>query len=396
MVPLAFYVISLINLMQVTAMNGIKPVVSLYASFLGHTPAEISIIIAAAALLPAMLALQLGKWIDRLGTRPLVACGNAMFIIALFISALYPHFLTFLLQQALIGIAFTAIMLALQKRIGSLGHDVDRAVANFSLFGSLGAMIGPVLSTFLYEHYGYQVCSYANLSLMMVAFAIEFLIKNPDLKQNPNYSRSSHASPQKQEPIWSMLRERDLRNAIIIGGLVLSNRELFSAYFPLLAEKLGVSPTMTGILISFSGLTMLLVRFSQTALVRSFGRMNVLTWSLYVSGLIYILTPFSGWIAVLFILVGILGGGLGLGQPLSISSVLEISPPDRRGEVLGVRITVNRVSQFALPLLFGGLGGLAGVSAIFWASGLVMLCFGYSTRPLPSVNNSGTPQSRSS
>ncbi|WP_413773699.1 hypothetical protein [Paenibacillus validus] len=111
--------------------------------------------------------------------------------------------------------------------------------------------------------------------------------------------------------------------------------------------------------------------------------MKLLTRSLYISGVIYLLTPLSPWITVLVVFVGILGGSLGLGQPLSLSFVLEVSPSDRRGEVLGLRMTVNRASQFMIPLVFGGIGGLAGVSAVFWASGAVLAFLGYVTRPLP-------------
>jgi MFS family permease len=204
--------------------------------------------------------------------------------------------------------------------------------------------------------------------------------------------QNQQAHLQSRESIWTLMRNREIRNAILIGGLIFSYRELFSVYFPLLADNMGISPTMTGILLSFSGLTMLVIRFTQTSLVRSFGRMRILTWSLFVTGIIYLVTPFSPWIVVLFVLVGILGAGLGLAQPLSTAALLEGSLPERHGEVLGVQMMINRVSQFAIPVIFGGLGGLLGVSAIFWGSGLVLTVFGYITRPLQVVKTKNQNQ----
>lgn len=84
-------------------------------------------------------------------------------------------------------------------------------------------------------------------------------------------------------------------------------------------------------------------------------------------------------------LIGVLGASLGLAQPLSTAAVLEATLPDRRGEVLGAQMTINRVSQFAIPVLFGGIGGLIGVSAIFWGSGFVLVALGYFTRPMSAV-----------
>lgn len=357
--------------------------VALYAYSLGHSPQEISLIIASSALLPAIFALQIGKWADHYGTRPLVIIGNIMFIVALLLSAIYPTFITFLIQLAMIGVASTCLMICLQKRIGSLSGEIDRLIANYSLFGSIGAMVGPVMISYLYEHYSYQICIFFNVSLIAIAMSSEMFMRNVNVKTN----EISQANILTKESIWSLMRNRDMRNAMIIGGLLFSNRELFSVYFPLLAENKGISPTMTGTLLSFSALTMLIIRFTQTSIVRSFGRMKILTWSLLVTAIIYLIIPFSHSIVLLFLLIGILGAGLGLAQPLSTSAVLEISLPERRGEILGAQMTINRTSQLAIPLIFGGIGGLMGVSAIFCGSGLVLVVFGYMTRPVSTNIN---------
>jgi MFS family permease len=380
---LNYYIIILMNTILITTITGIKPVVSLYTYSLGLSPQEISMIIASSAICPALLALHVGKWIDHIGTRPIVIIGNVMYLISLLVSVLFPSFFIFLVQLSMVGIASTCLMLALQKRIGNLGGDIDRTVANYSLFGSVGAMIGPIISSFLYEHYGYHICIFFNMLLIAIALFSEMGMRNLYEENRQKTVQNQRAHLQSGESIWTLMRNRELRNAILIGGLIFSYRELFSVYFPLLADNMGISPTMTGILLSFSGLTMLVIRFTQTSLVRSLGRMKILTWSLFVTGFIYLVTPFSPWIAVLFVLVGILGAGLGLAQPLSTAALLEGTLPERHGQVLGVQMLINRVSQFAIPVIFGGLGGLLGVSAIFWGSGLVLTVFGYITRPLP-------------
>jgi MFS family permease len=371
------------NTILITTITGIKPVVSLYAYSLGLSPQEISMIIASSAICPALLALHIGKWVDHIGTRPMVIIGNVMYLISLLLTVMFPSFFIFLIQLAMVGIASTCLMLALQKRIGSLGGDIDRTVANYSLFGSVGAMIGPVISSFLYDHYGYHICIFFNMLLIAIALSSEMGMRNLDGENIQKTDEKQQANLQGRESIWALMRKRDMRNAILIGGLIFSYRELFSVYFPLLADNMGITPTLTGLLLSFLGLAMLVIRFTQTSLVGSFGRMRILTWSLFVTGVIYLVTPFSPWIVVLFVWVGILGAGLGLAQPLSTAALLEESSSERRGEVLGVQMMINRVSQFAIPVIFGGIGGLIGVSAIFWGSGLVLMAFGYVTRPLP-------------
>ncbi|MBB6444513.1 MFS transporter [Bacillus benzoevorans] len=378
-----YYIIILMNTILITTITGIKPVVSLYAYSLGLSPQEISMIIAGSAICPALLALHIGKWVDHIGTRPMVIIGNVMYLISLLLSVMFPAFFIFLIQLALAGIASTCLMLALQKRIGSLGGDIDRTVSNYSLFASVGAMIGPVMSSFLYDYYGYHICIFFNMFLIIIALGSEMGMRNLAGENKQKTVENQQVNLHGREYIWTLMRNRDIRNAMIIGGLIFSYRELFTVYFPLLAGNMGISPTLTGILLSFSGLAMLVIRFTQTSLVRSFGRMRILTWSLFVTGIIYLVTPFSPWIFLLFVLVGILGAGLGLAQPLSTAALLEGTLSKHHGEVLGVQMMINRVSQFAIPVIFGGLGGLLGVSAIFWGSGLVLTVLGYITRPLP-------------
>jgi MFS family permease len=70
----------------------------------------------------------------------------------------------------------------------------------------------------------------------------------------------------------------------------------------------------------------------------------------------------------------LLGIGCGCGQPLSMTLVYNASPAGRAGEAAGMRITVNQVTHFMIPLLFGGLGSVAGFAAVFFtnAGGLVI------------------------
>ncbi|MNU05025.1 hypothetical protein D3C72_2496820 [compost metagenome] len=51
--------------------------------------------------------------------------------------------------------AFTIQAVALQKRAGSVKEGMDRRIAMFSLYASFGAMLGPLLGTFLYEKSGF-------------------------------------------------------------------------------------------------------------------------------------------------------------------------------------------------------------------------------------------------
>jgi len=69
--------------------------------------------------------------------------------------------------------------------------------------------------------------------------------------------------------------------------------------------------------------------------------------------------------------------GLGCGQPLSIMQTYTRSPAGRSGEALGVRITVNKLTQFAVPIFFGSIGAAFGVIPVFLANALFLISGGY-------------------
>jgi MFS family permease len=76
----------------------------------------------------------------------------------------------------------------------------------------------------------------------------------------------------------------------------------------------------------------------------------------------------------------LLGVGCGVGQPLSLTMVFNASPRGRAGEAAGMRITVNQVTHFVIPLLFGAIGSAAGYAAVFFTNAGFLAAGGYISR----------------
>jgi len=52
------------------------------------------------------------------------------------------------------------------------------------------------------------------------------------------------------------------------------------------------------------------------------------------------------------------------------------APPGRSGEALGMRLTVNKITQISIPLVFGGIGAVFGLAPVFWANAAFLLAGG--------------------
>ncbi|KHF38608.1 MFS transporter [Halalkalibacter okhensis] len=369
-----FYLILFIQALYSIALHGTRPIVSLYADSLGISIITIGILVSSFALIPMLLAVSIGKWLDLFGAKRISSIGAFGMLLALCIPGIIPNIATLFISQFLFGLSHLFVLVSLQKTVGNLPGNRDKLIATFSLAGSLGELLGPLISGFSYEYFGFQYTYFLAAALVLISLGFTIFTKKKAWG-------TTSQSPKKQSPSLVLLKDNiNLRKALIVSGLVLFSKDVFVAYFPIYGKGIGMNASQIGITLSFMAAMAMVIRLLQFHLVRKFGRSIILTTTLLISGVAYMTLPFTDIPLLLIAIAIILGGGLGLGQPLSLVFALNVSPINRQGEVLGMRLMFNRGSQFIAPFLFGGIGSLAGLSSIFLVSGGILLVGAYFTR----------------
>lgn len=81
--------------------------------------------------------------------------------------------------------------------------------------------------------------------------------------------------------------------------------------------------------------------------------------------------PVPVW--ALGLMLTVLGFCLGVGQPLSMTTVVQAAPEGARSTALALRLTGNRLGQAAAPATAGLVAGVAGVAAPFVMPGALLL-----------------------
>lgn len=376
-----FYSFLFIHFLYSTTLHGTRPIISLFADSQGATAMIIGILFSVYAFLPMLMAIRVGKWLDQYGSRRMIFLGGSGVFLSLIVPFFYPGLGTLFFLQILMGFSNLFISVALQKTVGNLPGHRDKLIATYTFTGSMGGLVGPLLSGFSYDHFGYQVTIGISAVVTVAALCIGLALGRLSWRSGESVYKTKSKGI---GSTWQLLRHVNLRKALLISGLVLYSKDLFVAYFPIYATHLGMTPSNIGILLSVSAGMSMTVRLVQFWLVKTFGRGRVLFITLLISGSTFLLIPFTSVPIFLGILSALLGAGLGLGQPLSLVYALKVSPEGRQGEVLGMRLTFNRASQFTAPILFGGIGGLLGLFPIFWVSGGILLLGAYFTRLTPA------------
>lgn len=367
------YLTSLLAILNQVAVKGSKMLVALYAIELGASPLEIGALVSTYAVFPLMLAVYVGRVSDRRGVRVPMMIGSLGVAAGLVLPTAVPALPMLFLSSAMIGTAALFFQISTHNLVGSLDEG-SRRTANFSTYSlaaSISGFIGPLLVGFAIDSSGHTatyllLAAVACLPGSVLACYSSFIP-----------GRLKAQKEQRGGSVKDLLGSPSLRRTFFTSGLIVSGIDLFNFYMPLYGHSIGLSASVIGTILGAQAAAAFVVRMAMPRLAKRFGERSVLTASLVVAGVTYLAFPSFENPVALGLISFVLGLGLGCGQPLSIILTYNDSPPGRAGEALGLRLTVNKFTQIAVPIAFGSLGTAAGVHPVFWMNALLLLTGGY-------------------
>jgi MFS family permease len=365
-------------LLIATANNAVRPMVSYRALALGATPADLGIVASSFAGVALFLAVPLGRVVDRFGERSVILAGSTVVALATAAVAATTDVLGLAVTQAALGAGQLSVVVAAHTLIANHGPDEGRA-NRFGIYTSMAALghaIGPavggiILSTDPAGHLtnvAFHVASVAAL----VGFALGLVIPSTPRTAAHRGGTLGRGS------VARALGSPGVRTAMLAGVAVIVAADLLSAYLPAYGEEHAYPPSVIGGALGVAALSQMVSRLGLGWLVTRFGHAAPLAACMLVAAvalpLLAVALPVAGLVAVMVVV----GGALGLGQPLSLAWVAMATPPPIRGVAMGLRMGGNRLAQLVLPAAIGATAGQAAVAAVFVTlGGLLGLAGGY-------------------
>jgi MFS family permease len=365
------YLVVLLSLLQHIAFRGSKMLVSLSALSLGATQFEVGLIGATFAAFPLLLAVYAGKVSDRIGMKKPIVAGALIISAGVALPVLVPGVAGLIVAAALIGLGHIFFHVTIHNLVGAHG-DGEARTRNFATFGlgaSVAVFIGPSITGFSIDGWGYRATFVLLAVVALVPAAIMLAYPKMVPPQQPHAHKEKGGSRE-------LLAIPGLRRTLVMSGVTLTGVELFSFYFPVYGRAVGLSASAIGMVMSSYALAAFIVRMGMHRATRAIGEIGVLTASLFIAGATFFLVPLFSQAPLLAAVAFLLGIGLGCAQPITILLTYNHAPAGRSGEALGMRLTVNKLTQIAVPLIFGGLGTAFGLVPVFWANGAFLLLGG--------------------
>jgi MFS family permease len=350
-----------------------RPMTSLFASQLEASMFEIGFLTVCYSILPLLFAVTTGRLTDLFGAKMPIKIGSIGIAFSMFLPFVNPSLLTLYIAQMILGISQLLSLVAIQNAISgsSSSKERDRVISKFSLFASIGMLLGPVIGGYTTEHLGFQM-SFLFLSLLsLIPFVISLFISEE--KKLVNRSEGQQMGLKKQIILTKeLLTIPSLGRAIFISMLILSTLEIFYVYFPIYFSSIGMSSSEIGWLLTIQASAGAIIRLFIPFLVERYGRTSVLWVFLSIGAIAYGLLPTFNHFSLIVLASAIFGMGLGIGQPLTIVLTYNAAPKGRTGEALGTRLAGNRLAQIIFSLVFAGVSQFTGLGVIFTIQAILL------------------------
>lgn len=353
-----------------TMLGMTRLVITLSAAEMGATALEIGALTAVYSLVPLFLAVHAGKIADHAGDRLPSIWGLVGMTAGLAVPFWFSTLGALFVSQIVVGLSQLFLAVSMQNVLGNAAPDArrDHYFGMFTTAVALAGGIGPVFGGYLAEHVSYSFVFLVSVWIGCVSLVFACFI--PVIVRDKNKVPPEDGSAARS---LDLLKIPALRKAMLSSSLVAYSRDIFVVYFPLFAAAHGMADSAIGWIIGIQSLTMVVVRLFLTKLTGLFRRSRILLCSIALTGLSYLFFPVTDRFLVFACLSALMGAGLGIGNPLTMIAAYNASPSNRTGEVLGIRLATNRLSQIIAPLLFGAIASWGGLAWVFYASATVLL-----------------------
>jgi predicted MFS family arabinose efflux permease len=160
-----------------------------------------------------------------------------------------------------------------------------------------------------------------------------------------------------------------------VGGILLANWffstawDLHTFLVPLMGHHNGLSASAIGTVLGVFALAVTAIRLIVPLIAERLTERHVMSGAMLVIGAVFAVYPWATTVGTMAMCAVVLGLAQGIVQPMILSTLHQLAPPDQQGEVIALRSAVINLSSAILPLVFGVLGGALGPALLFRVMG---------------------------
>jgi MFS family permease len=330
----------------------------------------------------------LGALGDRIGRRWIVATGPLLSAVTAAVTVYIPIG-ALLLFRILDGLARGAMWISVYAQTGDITDKRHRNTAMsiiniaYIMALALGPLTGGLLDTYLrkyFRHIGQPAFLFSSLCLMIGAVVALRVFPAKAREPGPRTARSPLRIFKEFDLLYTV---RTFPHIMVLGFLIFCGLGLIVPLIKLYAlDRYGISSLTFGYVLAIESILVGLMAVPLSRIGTHWGAHRAVFLGLvWITAALWMLT-YSRVILLVFVSAGLIGMGIILALPAWLTYITQISPPHRKGEVLGVIGFSQGVGMligsslagilFALKHFRQRLLGLNAVNLPFFVAAVVM------------------------
>ena len=351
------------------AMAGLRMAAPLQALREGYSEWMVGVLMALFAAAPVLLALQSGRMVDRHGYhRPLrlavafCLCGMGLAVLSTLAGGTL-HVALMCGAALLTGAGANLGMITVQRTAGLAAQDSTERVRVFSWIGiapSFANVVGPVTAGFVIDASGFSA-AYLLLGLLPLLALVASRGVPAEPAAVPQRGGASSA--------LELFATPGMRRLLFVNWLLSMCWDVHAFAVPVLGHERGFSATTIGLVLGSFTLSVSGVRLLIPLLAHRLREATVVRSAMLGTAVVFALYPLAPNPAAMAACALALGVTLGAVQPMILSTLHHMTPPQRHGEALALRSLTINASSTLMPLLFGAAGATLGAAVLFWVVG---------------------------
>jgi MFS family permease len=224
--------ILLLTVLTHTAFGAARVTGSLYALSNKASAFTVGVMMALFSLVPMLLAVRAGRWLDAVGPRKPLLLGTGLMSAGIVLPAAFPYAVAdiapLLVASALVGTGFLYLQMTIQHLVGEQAAPERRAEAfsYLALGFSTSGLIAPVTSGLLIDTIGHRPTFAVFFVVLLVALAL--LVS----KRKSLADRRGQAAAGGERALFDLFRHREVRDVLIASGLISMSWDLQTFMVP--------------------------------------------------------------------------------------------------------------------------------------------------------------------
>jgi len=334
---------------------------SLWVLHQGYGEWTVGVLLSLFALAPIALSLWAGRQADRHGFHRPVGIAVSMALSGAVVALASQSLPALAFSCLLCGGAVAVAAVAIQREVGLMASDASDLKRVFSwvaLGPALSNALAPVVAGLLIDYVSYRAAFALAVLLPLLSWGLALRV--------PRHAPPPPSQTGKSRPAWDLLKAPALRNLLLLNIVLSACWDAHSFVVPVVGHAKGLSASSIGLVLGSFAVAATVVRLAIVRWADQLDELKALRAAMLLATTMLAVYAWLPGTPGLMVGSALLGLALGSVQPMILATLHQVTPPDRHGQALGLRMLATNGATVAMPIGFGLLAAATVAAAPLW------------------------------